>query len=609
MRSPQSVLENLQKHSLQEGYQYERLYRNLYNPQFYLLAYQNLYANKGSLTAGVDGKTLSGVSMERIYRLIDRIRNHSYQPLPARRQYIPKKSGNGLRPLGIPAADDKLVQEVVRMILESIYEPTFANTSHGFRPNRSCHTALSQVQTTFTAVKWFVEGDIKGFFDNIDHHTLIAIIRKRIHDEAFIELLWKLLRAGYMEDWAMCQTYSGTPQGSGVSPLLANIYLNELDQFIARYKASFDKGNRRGHNCEYIRASHNYIRTYHQNEKKWDSMNEDQKREAKRIQMELKKIQQSIPCRNQMDEGYRRIQYVRYADDFIIGINGSKADAQQVKADIGDFLAQKLKLTLSAEKTLITHGHRKARFLGYDITISKDIEPQKTSRGMIRSLNGRVNLIVPKDKWVGKLLEYGILQIQSDENGKERWMPKARNVFLNKEPIDILSLYNAEIRGIYNYYRMARNVSVLNKFSYVMEYSMYKTLAGKLRTNIAGIKRKYMQNGVFGIEYTTRQGVKRAKFFHGGFKRDKRPIKWDIDTLPDYRHEARPRELLARFLSGSCELCHHSGSPVTVYQVKSLKGLQGHTEVEKRMLKMRRRTIILCKECYDAIASENVDHG
>ena len=239
MRSPQTVLETLRKHAQKAHYQYERLYRNLYNPQLYLLAYQNLYANKGSTTAGADGATLSGMSLKRIESLIKKLRDRSYQPHPARRQYIPKKSGNGLRPLGIPAADDKLVQEAVRMILESIYEPTFQSTSHGFRPGKSCHTALSQIQKTFTGVSWFVEGDIKGCFDNIDHHILVNILKRRIKDEAFIDLIWKLLRAGYLEDWMKHQTYSGTPQGSGVSPLLANIYMNELDLFMEKLRAQF----------------------------------------------------------------------------------------------------------------------------------------------------------------------------------------------------------------------------------------------------------------------------------------------------------------------------------------------------------------------------------
>lgn len=287
MRSPQTVLETLRKHAQEPQYQYERLYRNLYNPQLYLLAYQNLYANKGSMTAGSDGQTISGMSMKRIEALIQKLRDHSYQPHPARRQYIPKKSGNGLRPLGIPAADDKLVQEVIRMILESIYEPTFQNTSHGFRPNRSCHTALSQIQKTFTGVTWFVEGDIKGCFDNIDHHILVNILRRRIKNEVFIDLIWKLLRAGYLEDWMKHQTYSGTPQGSGVSPLLANIYMNELDQFMERYQMRFNKGDKRRFSNAYVNANHHYARARERYAKKWDTMSDEERRQARITQNEL----------------------------------------------------------------------------------------------------------------------------------------------------------------------------------------------------------------------------------------------------------------------------------------------------------------------------------
>jgi len=218
-------------------YKFERLYRNLYNPNFYLIAYQNIYSNKGSMTKGIDGKTLDGMGMERINRIIKKLKDNSYQPNPVRRQYIPKTNGK-LRPLGIPSADDKLVQEIVRMILESIYEEGFSKQSHGFRPKRSCHTALEQIQRTYTGIKWFVEGDIKGCFDNIDQHILVGILRRKIHDEQFITLIWKFLRAGYMENWIYNETYSGAAQGSVISPILANIYMNELDVFMQAYKSN-----------------------------------------------------------------------------------------------------------------------------------------------------------------------------------------------------------------------------------------------------------------------------------------------------------------------------------------------------------------------------------
>lgn len=198
MRNPIHVLKSLEEKASVRNYKYERLYRNLYNPEFYLLAYANIAKSQGSMTQGVDGQTLDNMSLPRINRIIESIRNRTYQPKPAKRKYIPKKNGK-MRPLGITSTDDKLVQEVVRMILEAIYEPTFSDYSHGFRPKRSCHTALLQVKRMFTGVTWVVEGDIHACFDNFDHHVLVELLRKRIADEAFISLIWKFLKAGYME--------------------------------------------------------------------------------------------------------------------------------------------------------------------------------------------------------------------------------------------------------------------------------------------------------------------------------------------------------------------------------------------------------------------------
>lgn len=240
MRNPTEVLKSLTEKSKDETYRFQRLYRNLYNPEFYWLAYKNIYANDGSMTAGADGTTIDGMGNERIEGIIMSLRDRSYQPKPARREYIAKKNSSKKRPLGIQSGNDKLVQEVVKMILESIYEPVFSDKSHGFRPNRSCQTALMQIQKTFTGTNWFVEGDIHACFDSFDHQAVIKLLRKRIDDEAFIQLIWKFLKAGYMEQWTFGRTYSGVPQGSGVSPVLCNVYLNELDRYMEKYAMEFN---------------------------------------------------------------------------------------------------------------------------------------------------------------------------------------------------------------------------------------------------------------------------------------------------------------------------------------------------------------------------------
>jgi len=252
MRNPETVLESLKAHAGNAGYRYERLYRNLYNPSFYLLAYQQTYSKAGNMTAGVDKQTFDGMNINRIHKIINSLKGHSYQPKPARRTYIPKKNGK-LRPLGIPASDDKLVQQIVKLMLESIYEDTFSGASHGFRPSKSCITALSSVKITFTGVKWFVEGDIKNYFDMVDHHILISILRRRIKDEYFISLIWKFLRAGYVENNILHVPDRGLHQGNLISPVLANIYLNEFDQYMDSYRTSFNTGKKRRLTTEYIR--------------------------------------------------------------------------------------------------------------------------------------------------------------------------------------------------------------------------------------------------------------------------------------------------------------------------------------------------------------------
>jgi group II intron reverse transcriptase/maturase len=601
MRSPQIVLENLQKNSSKKDYQFERLYRNLYNPDFYILAYQNLYANKGAMTPGVDGLTLDGVGVKRIESLIQSLKDHSYQPQPARRRYISKKSGKGQRPLGIPSANDKLVQEVVRMLLENIYEPTFSKFSHGFRPNRSCHTALAQVQNNFMGIKWFVEGDIKAYFDTIDQHTLINILRRRIKDELLIALLWKFLKAGYMEDWQFKITYSGTPQGSGLSPLLANLYLHELDMYMEEYKRQFDKGQIRAVSKDYEHVHNMYHRRKRKYDVLWPTLTGDEKRAAQREIKALRKQFQQYPAKDPMDENYCRIQYVRYADDFLVGVIGSKADAEKIKADISRFLSEKLKLAMSQEKTLITNGQDKARFLGYDISICQNTATKRTSRGQTRVYNNRVKLFVPKEKWVGKVLEYGVLKITTDENGEEKWKPLQRDDFMGLEPREIVSMYNAQIRGMYNYYRLANNASVLNKFYYVMEYSMLKTFAGKFNITVAKAKTKYMRDGVFGVDYMTKNGLRRITFYNGGFSHLKAPLMADVDCNPEYSINHKPRELFFRIKAAKCELCGKEHAPVSVHQVKCLKDLSGNLSWERVMLKKRRKTLIVCEECHQSI--------
>lgn len=607
MRSPQNVLESLKSKATNANYHYQRLYRNLYNPEFYLLAYQRIQAKQGNMTAGTDGKTIDGMGMRRIENLIEKLRDYSYQPKPARRTYIPKANGK-MRPLGIQSFDDKLVQEVVRLILESIYEPTFCNASHGFRPKRSCHTALQHIKRNYTGVKWFVEGDIKGCFDNIDHHVLVQILRRRITDEHFIGLIWKFLKAGYMENWVYHNTYSGTPQGSLISPILANIYLNELDVFMVSYAQTFNRGAKRQINPAYKKPL-----DVRRGKQEWLKRNENKISEEKRREVtaqiqEINQYLRTIPYGDPMDNEYRRIVYVRYADDFLIGVIGSKADAKQVKADVGMFISNELHLEMSTEKTLITHGNDFAHFLGYEITASSEQNSTRMkTRYTKRSYTGRIKLYVPKEKWLNRLLSYGALKINLVE-GKEVWEPTRRPGLMRLDDIEILNQYNAEVRGLYNYYRLAHNVSVLNSFLYVMKFSMYKTFAGKYRTSIRKIIRKYSRDGDFIVSYPTKKGTKSTVFYNQGMRYDdKIVVTENPDIISRANENRRYTSLIDRLKGNTCEWCKAETKGIEIHHVRKLKDLSGKAEWERHMIARKRKTMALCHSCHVKLHNGKLD--
>lgn len=606
-------MESLRSKACISDYRYERLYRNLYNPEFYLQAYQNIYATAGNMTKGTDGSTIDGMSLKRIDKLIASLKNYSYQPNPARRTYIPKNSDpTKKRPLGIPSFDDKLLQEVIRMILESIYEGTFSPHSHGFRPKRSCHTALLEVKTRFTGVKWFVEGDIRGCFDNIDHHVLVSLLRRRIKDEHFLGLIWKFLKAGYMENWIYHNTLSGTPQGSGASPILANIYLNELDQFMEQYAGRFNSGKKRVRSCEYnhYRGHLDYLRGRKYSKKKWEALTDEQKKQAQRELRETRAKMMSVDSTNQMDESYRRVVYIRYADDFLIGVIGSKRDAETIKTEVGAFLKDSLKLDLSAEKTLVTNAKDKARFLSFDIysNRSKDIKTDKN--GMTRRVyNERIKLYVPKEKWVNKLISYGALKIHYDaRNGnREVWEPFHRTHLFHNDDLEILQQYNAEIRGLYNYYKIADNVSVLSNFGYIMKYSMFKTFAAKYKTRVGAIKDKYRMGKDYGVKYETKSGSKVMLLYNEGFRRIDEADAGNVDVEPKVYANSSPNSLIARLKAKKCEWCGAENVDMDIHHVRKLKDLKGRKKWEKTMIARRRKTMALCEHCHVQLHAGNLD--
>lgn len=593
MRSPERVLNSLNKHSKDSSYKFERLYRILFNEELFYVAYQKIASNGGSTTKGSDGRSIDEMSLARIETLIASLKDESYQPHPSRRVHIPKKNGK-TRPLGIPAFEDKLVQEVVRMILEAIYEGHFETTSHGFRPKRSCHTALLHIQKTFSGAKWFIEGDIKGFFDNIDHDVLVGILRERISDDRFIRLIRKFLKAGYVEDWTFHNTYSGMPQGGIVSPILANIYLDKLDKYVKEYIRHFDMGTKRRPGKESNDLANERKRTVRKLKKIKDGT------EKAALVARLKAIEQeraAFPSGDEMDGSYRRLKYIRYADDFILGVIGSKEDALRIKEDIKSFLSESLALELSEEKTLITHTGKSAKFLGYEITVTRNNHQRRDVQGRLRRTYGkRVRLNVSMATLRDKLLEYGAMEIKL-RNGKEVWKPKCRSGLIFNDDLEILDRYNRETVGFCNYYLIANNCVVLHNFRYIMEYSMYKTFAGKYRSTVRKINKKYRLNKLFTVKYEQKGVIKSRTFYKTSFKRRTTAFNGSCDIEPYSIADVSRTNLTDRLKAEKCELCGATGKLI-MHHVRNLKDLKGKESWKRLMSARKRKTIALCPSCH-----------
>ena len=593
MRSPERVLNSLNEHSKDSSYKFERLYRILFNEELFYVAYQKIASNGGSTTKGSDGRSIDEMSLAQIETLIASLKDESYQPHPSRRVHIPKKNGK-TRPLGIPAFEDKLVQEVVRMILEAIYEGHFETTSHGFRPKRSCHTALLHIQKTFSGAKWFIEGDIKGFFDNIDHDVLVGILRERISDDRFIRLIRKFLKAGYVEDWTFHNTYSGMPQGGIVSPILANIYLDKLDKYVKEYIRHFDMGTKRRPGKESNDLANERKRTVRKLKKVKDGT------EKAALVARLKAIEQeraAFPSGDEMDGSYRRLKYIRYADDFILGVIGSKEDALRIKEDIKSFLSESLALELSEEKTLITHTGKSAKFLGYEITVTRNNHQRRDVQGRLRRTYGkRVRLNVSMATLRDKLLEYGAMEIKL-RNGKEVWKPKCRSGLIFNDDLEILDRYNRETVGFCNYYLIANNCVVLHNFRYIMEYSMYKTFAGKYRSTVRKINKKYRLNKLFTVKYEQKGVIKSRTFYKTSFKRRTTAFNGSCDIEPYSIADVSRTNLTDRLKAEKCELCGATGKLI-MHHVRNLKDLKGKESWKRLMSARKRKTIALCPSCH-----------
>lgn len=580
------------------NYLNKRLYRLLYSEDLYVMAYENIKSNTGILTMGVSSYNMDGVSMDRIKKLIKSLQDESYQPKPCRRVLIPKTNGK-FRPLGIPDANDKLVQEAVKILLECIYDSskgaTFSKYSFGFRRELGCHDALKCVHDEFKKCAWLIKADVKGFFDNVNHQVLISLLRKRINDEKFLRLIWKFLRAGIMEKGQFHKTFKGTPQGGIVSPILANIYLHEFDMYVEKLKQ--EKGTEMQVNPEYSRIRVRR-RTYEQKLKNYPADAKETVQLKEKIN-ELKEKMFSLPSRVLKDSSKGRIKYVRYADDWMIAIKGSKSYATEIRDLCHKFYKEQLRLEWNEEKSkLIRSTEEDTEFLGTMLHFKSKremrwinfvihgVKCKKRSVG----LNSLV-LNLPKKMVLKRLANKGFLEYKQGE-----YKPRRMVRFLPLSDYEIVLRYNSIVRGIGNYYSFCNNPNELAHIYYLMRMSLARTLGNKHKIKGRKIWKKYGKH----LTATRADGKKTVSFTPiKNFKRTVRNFKTKT-VKTDYAAEfltwgVRSKSFLRNY---GCAICN-SRKKIEVHHVKHIKKAEvRYSGFSKVMGYINRKQIPVCKKCH-----------
>ncbi len=589
-------LETLRKLNSNRQWVNNDLYRLMFKEDLYIIAYERIKSKPGNMTPGTDGETLDGFSLKTIRKIIEAMRTESFQFKPVRQSFIPKANGK-MRKLGIPSANEKIVQQAIYMILEAIYDspstPYFQETSHGFRPNHSCHTALREIREHWSAVNWFVEGDIRACFDEVDHQTLVSILRKKIKDERFLNLIWKLLNAGYMDlHGARKESLVGTPQGSIVSPILANVYLHELDEFVETLRTQREKGRTKARNPLYHRLS----------EKKRVMVK--QGRTKTRAFKELTAQMRSLPSVVVDDPHFIRLKYLRYADDWIIGLCGSRKLADEIKQEIKQFLSKTLKLTLSEEKTHITNAKaEEAFFLGTilkignggtaKVTLSTSRSGKKVKR---RSTGWETVMEAPMPRLIKRLSERGFCTAEGFPTGKAGW------AYLDTD--QIIHLYSSVNRGIQNYYRFVDNWSRLNRVQYILKYSLAKTLARKYNISLSKVFKRFGKHITIVIK--GKKGKKdREVSFYSNRTWTKNRDAFQGNTVSNVDLVRMATQMRTRSKLGKpCCICGENAEQMAMHHVRHIRKLshrRGPTGFNRILRAINRKQIPVCGNCHGKI--------
>jgi group II intron reverse transcriptase/maturase len=543
------------------------------------------------MTAGSDGQTLDGFSLRVITDLTETLRDESFQFKPARRTYIPKAGGK-LRPLGIPSPRDKVVQEALRLILEAIYDSPhgayFLDCSHGFRPNRSCHTALREFRKKWSGVTWIIEGDIQSCFDEIGHHVLVGLLRRKISDGRFLNPIWKALRAGYLWLKERRDSLVGTPQGNILSPILANVYLHELDCFVEQLRQRYERGEERRPNPDY--------RVVKSRRRHWLERTGDPQHPRVR---ELTRQMRSLPSRDPRDPNYVRVRYLRYADDWMIGVTGPRSLAEQIREEVHQFLKEQLGLELSLEKTRITHARtEEATFLGVRLRIGHGptseprIVPQRRPGTRVfrrRSTGWTPTLKAPTRKLVERLRRKGFCEADGWPTSQRRWF--------RLDADQIIRLYNSILHGLLNYYRFVDNFASLGRIQYILRYSLAKTLANKFQLSMRQIFQKHGRNLRFQWERSDGKTVVVEFQENTDWRVDKDAFTThppDLDLL-GWQTSLRTRSKLGY----PCLICGES-EDVEMHHVRHIRkmGARKPKGFLRVLRALNRKQIPVCKACH-----------
>lgn len=581
--------EHLFRLSEQEpGKRFNRLWRVMTSTEWLYTAWRRILGNQGSQTAGIDHETVDDIDYSRIVALSERLRTGTYRPKPVRRVYIPKGNGK-LRPLGIPTIEDRIVQQALRMVLEPIFEPDFHDCSHGFRKYRSTHTALQDVAVAYPRTSWIVEGDIVGCFDNIPHEKLVSAVSRRIADEKVLSLIRRFLKAGYVEDWVYHRTYSGTPQGGIVSPLLCNIFLHELDEMMVKELDANRTQNSKEKHARQSREYQRIARELHKRRVLLRKADRPQRQELLAEINQLEKQQRQTPCYDKRHPA--KFGYVRYADDFVILVNGTKAEAEAVKTRVADKL-HSMGLELSGEKTKLTHWRQPVSFLGYHV------------QGRMREKGVQIKAIfsIPEEKI--RHLREEISRVCSFHQ-----IPEA----------DAMARVSLMFRGWCNYYRFASAPqSDFSRLSYFAWWQFAHFLARKHQLSIAQLIRRWKRSkrlktvAIQGrrLQTFTMQVEGQEQILNivppktGSIWNVPRPAVWLADVIPSpitAWTQGRSLETRLTAMGRSDGLCEGCGKrPVfQVHHTRPMRGksFQGRVASDSAQ---RHSAMALCRECHAA---------